>query len=69
MYPKVEHSFFDAKIPAKLVFDMVYNPLDTLLLRMAADQGATIIRGLEIVEQIVTTGAAAPPFPSAPALD
>ncbi|HEV1287457.1 MAG TPA: shikimate dehydrogenase [Bryobacteraceae bacterium] len=48
MYPKVEQSFFDAKIPAKLVFDMVYNPLDTLLVRMAADQGATPIRGLEM---------------------
>jgi 3-dehydroquinate dehydratase/shikimate dehydrogenase len=48
MYPKVEQSFFEAKIPAKLVFDMVYNPLDTLLVRMAADQGATPIRGLEM---------------------
>jgi len=48
MYPKVEYCFFDAKIPAKLVFDMVYNPLDTLLVRMAADQGATPIRGLEM---------------------
>ena len=48
MYPKVEQSFFDAKIPAKLVFDMVYNPLDTLLVRMAKDQGATVIRGLEM---------------------
>ena len=48
MFPKVEQSFFDAKIPAKLVFDMVYNPLDTLLVRMARDQGATVIRGLEM---------------------
>jgi 3-dehydroquinate dehydratase/shikimate dehydrogenase len=48
MYPKVEQCFFEAKIPAKLVFDMVYNPLDTLLVRMAADQGATPIRGLEM---------------------
>jgi 3-dehydroquinate dehydratase/shikimate dehydrogenase len=48
MFPKVEQSFFDEKIPAKLVFDMVYNPLDTLLIRMARDQGATIIRGLEM---------------------
>ena len=48
MFPKVEHSFFEAKIPAKLVFDMVYNPLDTLLVRMAKDQGATVIRGLEM---------------------
>jgi len=48
MFPKVEQCFFDAKIPAKLVFDMVYNPLDTRLVRMAADQGATVIRGLEM---------------------
>jgi 3-dehydroquinate dehydratase/shikimate dehydrogenase len=48
MFPKVEHAFFDDKIPAKLVFDMVYNPLDTLLVRMARDQGATVIRGLEM---------------------
>jgi 3-dehydroquinate dehydratase/shikimate dehydrogenase len=48
MFPKVEQCFFEEKIPAKLVFDMVYNPLDTLLVRMARDQGATIIRGLEM---------------------
>ncbi len=48
MFPKVEQCFFDGKIPAKLVFDMVYNPLDTLLVRMARDQGATVIRGLEM---------------------
>ena len=48
MFPKVEESFFDGKIPAKLVFDMVYNPLDTLLGRMAKDQGAVVIRGLEM---------------------
>jgi 3-dehydroquinate dehydratase/shikimate dehydrogenase len=48
MYPKVESCFFDDKIPAKLVFDMVYNPLDTLLVRMARDQGAVAIRGLEM---------------------
>lgn len=48
MFPKTEQSFFDAKIPAKLVFDMVYNPLDTMLVRMAKDQGAEVIRGLEM---------------------
>jgi 3-dehydroquinate dehydratase/shikimate dehydrogenase len=66
MYPKVEQCFFDAKIPAKLVFDMVYNPLDTLLVRMATDQGATAIRGLEMfLEQAsrqfeIWTGESAP---------
>lgn len=48
MFPKTECSFFDGKIPAKLVFDMVYNPLDTLLVRSAMDQGAVVIRGLEM---------------------
>jgi 3-dehydroquinate dehydratase/shikimate dehydrogenase len=48
MFPKIGHSFFEEKIPAKLVFDMVYNPLDTMLIRMAKDQGAVVIRGLEM---------------------
>ena len=48
MFPKVEQSFFEGRIPGKLVFDMVYNPLDTLLVRMAKDQGAVVIRGLEM---------------------
>ena len=40
MSPQVEQCFFDGAVPAKLVFDMVYNPLETLLLRRAKDQGA-----------------------------
>jgi 3-dehydroquinate dehydratase/shikimate dehydrogenase len=66
MYPKMEHCFFEDKIPAKLVFDMVYNPLDTLLVRMAKDQGAVAIRGLEMfLEQAsrqfeIWTGESAP---------
>jgi len=66
MFPKMEQSFFDGKIPAKLVFDMVYNPLDTLLVRMAKDQGAVVIRGLEMfLEQAarqfeIWTGESAP---------
>lgn len=49
MFPEVEGSFFDGKIPAKLVFDMVYNPLDTQLLKIAKNQGATVIRGIEML--------------------
>jgi shikimate 5-dehydrogenase len=30
------------------VFDMVYNPCETVLTRRAKDQGATIIPGLEM---------------------
>ena len=48
MFPKVDQSFFPGKIPAKIVFDMVYNPRETLLARMAKDQGATVIPGLEM---------------------
>ncbi|HML18073.1 MAG TPA: shikimate dehydrogenase [Bryobacteraceae bacterium] len=54
MHPKTNESFFDEKIPAKIVFDMVYNPLETLLARMAKDQGAMVIPGLEMfLEQAV----------------
>src|SRR5262249_25109950 len=35
MLPRVDQCFFEDRIPAKLVLDMVYNPLDTLLLRKA----------------------------------
>src|SRR6204780_212941 len=30
MYPRMEQCFFDDRIPAKLVFDMVYNPMETI---------------------------------------
>src|SRR6266404_897428 len=48
MFPKVDQCFFDGRIPAKLVFDMVYNPMETVLTRRAKDQGATVIPGLEM---------------------
>ena len=48
MFPKIDQCFFDGRIPAKLVFDMVYNPVETLLARKARDQGATVIPGLEM---------------------
>ncbi len=48
MYPKVDQCFFEDRIPGKLVFDMVYNPIETLLVRRAKDQGATVIHGLEM---------------------
>ncbi len=59
-------AFFDDAIPAELVFDMVYNPLETTLLRHAATQGSTVISGLQMfLEQAsrqfeIWTGAAAP---------
>jgi 3-dehydroquinate dehydratase / shikimate dehydrogenase len=45
MYPNVDVSPVEGAIPAGVVFDMVYNPAITRLLRSAADQGKTIIQG------------------------
>jgi 3-dehydroquinate dehydratase/shikimate dehydrogenase len=45
MYPLVDASPVAGPIPANVVFDMVYNPPITRLLRSAADQGKTIIQG------------------------
>jgi shikimate 5-dehydrogenase len=44
----VDECFFEDSIPAETVFDLVYNPLDTLLTRRAADQGKTVIQGLQM---------------------
>jgi 3-dehydroquinate dehydratase/shikimate dehydrogenase len=66
MDPDVEATLFPQTIPAELVFDMVYNPLETVLLRQARQQGKQLIQGLEMfVEQAVAqfelwTGAKAP---------
>jgi len=66
MYPNVNECFFEDRIPADLVFDMVYNPMETLLLRRAKDQGCEIIPGLQMfIEQAVRqfeifTGESAP---------
>jgi 3-dehydroquinate dehydratase/shikimate dehydrogenase len=48
MYPRVDQCFFDKRVPAKLVFDMVYNPLETVLAKRAKAQGAVVIPGLEM---------------------
>jgi 3-dehydroquinate dehydratase / shikimate dehydrogenase len=66
MSPRSDGCFFSGKIPADLVFDMVYNPIETPLLQRAAAQGLTVIHGLEMfLEQAVRqfeiwTGATAP---------
>jgi len=46
MWPNVNECFFDGNIPGELVFDMVYNPRETMLLRKAKAQGAHTIDGL-----------------------
>jgi 3-dehydroquinate dehydratase / shikimate dehydrogenase len=52
MAPHIQECVFDGRIPAKLVFDMVYNPVETALLRRAKQQGAAIVPGIEMfVEQ------------------
>ena len=48
MSPEVDGCFFEDRIPADLVFDMVYNPLETRLLRMAKAAGKKTISGLEM---------------------
>jgi 3-dehydroquinate dehydratase/shikimate dehydrogenase len=45
MYPNVEESLAESTIAANMVFDMVYNPPITQLLRNAQRQGKTIIQG------------------------
>ncbi|HWC95449.1 MAG TPA: shikimate dehydrogenase [Candidatus Sulfopaludibacter sp.] len=54
MYPHVNECFFNGNIPADVVFDMVYNPMETLLVQRAREQGKTVIPGLDMfIEQAV----------------
>jgi 3-dehydroquinate dehydratase / shikimate dehydrogenase len=46
MWPNVNECFFDGHVPGELVFDMVYNPRETMLLKKAKAQGAQTIDGL-----------------------
>ncbi len=48
MHPNVLDNLFPEEIPAEIVFDMVYNPLETALIRSAASKGKTVIEGLEM---------------------
>jgi 3-dehydroquinate dehydratase/shikimate dehydrogenase len=48
MHPREEGCFFDDDIPADVVFDMVYNPAQTALLKRAEEQGCDIIPGLDM---------------------
>lgn len=54
MYPNVKECFFNGDIPGDVVLDMVYNPLETELLKRARQQGKTVIQGVEMfIEQAV----------------
>ena len=66
MFPHSHDCFFDGEIPGEVVLDMVYNPLETVLIHRAREQGRQVIPGLEMfLEQAVRqfeiwTGEAAP---------
>ncbi len=66
MFPEIVGNLFPARIPADVVFDLVYNPLETALLKRASQEGKTVISGIEMfVEQAavqfeIWTGLAAP---------
>ena len=66
MYPNPDVTYFPEAIPADIVFDMVYNPRETLLLKNAAEQGKVCLEGLQmLIEQAAQsftlwTGEAAP---------
>ena len=66
MYPHVNECFFNGRIPADVVFDMVYNPLETVLVKKAREQGKAVVPGLDMfIEQAVRqfeiwTGESAP---------
>src|SRR5579863_4280434 len=54
MWPNVNDCYFEGRIPGEIVFDLVYNPLETALIRRARDQGKQIIPGLKMfIEQAV----------------
>jgi 3-dehydroquinate dehydratase / shikimate dehydrogenase len=54
MFPHVNECFFDGSLPAEIVLDMVYNPLETELTRRAREQGKTVIPGMQMfIEQAV----------------
>ena len=61
MYPKIDESpvpldWMNTVQPGAIAYDLIYIPKPTLFLRHAAEQGATIIDGLEM---LVQQGAAA----------
>jgi 3-dehydroquinate dehydratase / shikimate dehydrogenase len=66
MFPHVNECFFNDEIPGDVIFDMVYNPIETLLVKRAREQNKVVVPGLEMfIEQAVRqfevwTGEAAP---------
>ena len=66
MWPHIDECFFEGAIPAQIVFDLVYTPEVTVLLKRAAEQGCEVIPGVEMfIEQAahqfeIFTGESAP---------
>jgi shikimate 5-dehydrogenase len=67
MYPQANQSPLLAKeINCKLVMDLIYRPLQTQLLRIAADHGIKTVSGVEMflaqgsLQQVLWTNKAAP---------
>jgi 3-dehydroquinate dehydratase/shikimate dehydrogenase len=48
MHPHTGECFFEDRIPADVVFDMVYNPAETLLIQRAREQHKTVVPGLQM---------------------
>ena len=48
MHPNPKACFFNGKIPADVVFDMVYNPMETELIRRARAENCEVIPGLQM---------------------
>jgi 3-dehydroquinate dehydratase / shikimate dehydrogenase len=75
MFPNNGECLFDDAIPAHIVFDMVYNPHETMLLERAKEHGCTLIHGSEMfLEQAASqfeiwTGESAPRSAMASALE
>ncbi|MBV9504702.1 MAG: shikimate dehydrogenase [Acidobacteriia bacterium] len=66
MFPNVNECFFNGSIPGEIVFDMVYNPLETELIKRARAENKHVVPGLDMfIEQAVRqfeiwTGESAP---------
>jgi 3-dehydroquinate dehydratase/shikimate dehydrogenase len=66
MFPHVDECFFEGRIPADTVFDMVYNPLETVLVKRAREQNKEVVPGMNMfLEQAahqfeIWTGESAP---------
>ena len=66
MWPNVKDCVFPDAIPGDVVFDMVYNPLETELIRRAKAQGKQVVPGVKMfIEQAIRqfeiwTGESAP---------